>query len=188
MTAYFAAVYSSEKWHDQSPEGDIEQVAVVVVAKVPSTKTVKLFNLQLTVTSFDALYRCLSGKGEKISALNSAPKFSLILQYHLSQLKRSFIVLVPGHLHLVHGVSSQARRQLARDPEIQTWNGERQHKKNQSFSAENFFWKVSISGIELPRLFVEKNKKDEDCFHNFEILPVFFVSFSSFSSLASPDR
>ena len=120
MTAYFAAVYSSEKRHDQSPEGDIEQVAVVVVAKVPSTKTVKLFNLQLTVTSFNALYRCLSGKGEKISALNSAPKFSLILQYHLSQLKRSFIVLVPGHLHLVHGVSSQARRQLARDPEIQT--------------------------------------------------------------------
>jgi len=35
MTAYFAAVYSTEKRDDDSAEGHVEQVAVVVVAKVP---------------------------------------------------------------------------------------------------------------------------------------------------------
>ena len=35
MTAYFAAVYSTEKRDDDSSEGHVEQVAVVVVAKVP---------------------------------------------------------------------------------------------------------------------------------------------------------
>jgi hypothetical protein len=33
--AYFAAVYSTEKRDDDSAEGHVEQVAVVVVAKVP---------------------------------------------------------------------------------------------------------------------------------------------------------
>ena len=35
MTAYFAAVYSSEKEDDEAAEGDVDQVAALVVTEVP---------------------------------------------------------------------------------------------------------------------------------------------------------